>query len=391
MSREQKYQEEDLYLRRKWEQDFKNGKIQEGNITPERSGIKSNNTQKNRRVIIENDIPLIVENCMKCNEPKPITPMYFNTEYNNSGINNIDKDSGKEQICNSPTYGCRECTKKVAHDKSRNDRNEYIRLKLKAYKKLNKDWYNSIPNVCYISNMSLVEDFNCDWRVGIQNNGPTREHLPEHCTKIGNELNVQQHEAIHNLKDCWIECFTQILNELHNPTDENQLIKILENWWNNTPKQNGVIVNCQITVNGSKKINPEYSKQCNIKHLKLILNNMRSRYKKNDKISKSRNYKIDGNFMTDNQMYEKLVKQRFKCYYTGIPFSKNRDNWNYFSLERLDNTKNHTDENSVFICRMFNTAGGLNRKKILQILLTQILVPLTDEEQIIVKNILEKE
>ena len=34
MSREQKYQEEDLYLRRKWEQDFKNGKIQEGNITP---------------------------------------------------------------------------------------------------------------------------------------------------------------------------------------------------------------------------------------------------------------------------------------------------------------------------------------------------------------------
>ena len=118
---------------------------------------------------------------------------------------------------------------------------------------------------------------------------------------------------------------------------------------------------------------------------------MRSRYKKNDKISKSRNYKIDGNFVTDNQMYEKLVKQGFKCYYTGIPFSKNRDNWNYFSLERLDNTKNHTDENSVFICRMFNTTGGLNRKKILQILLTQILVPLTDEEQIIVKNILEKE
>ena len=118
---------------------------------------------------------------------------------------------------------------------------------------------------------------------------------------------------------------------------------------------------------------------------------MHSRYKKIDKNSKSRNYEIDGNIVTDNQMYEKLVKQRFKCYYTGIPFSKIRDNWNYFSLERLDNTKNHTDENSVFICRMFNTAGGLNRKKILQILLTQIHVPLTDEEQIIVKSILEKE
>lgn len=71
-------------------------------------------------------------------------------------------------------------------------------------------------------------------------------------------------------------------------------------------------------------------------------------------------------------------------------FSKNRDNWNYFSLERLDNKINHTDENCVFICRMFNTAGGLNLTKIFQILLTQIHVPLTEEERVIVKNKLEK-
>ena len=37
MPREQQYEEEDKLLRRKWEQDFENGKIQEGNITPERS------------------------------------------------------------------------------------------------------------------------------------------------------------------------------------------------------------------------------------------------------------------------------------------------------------------------------------------------------------------
>ena len=356
MPREQQYEEEDKLLRRKWEQDFENGKIQEGNITPERSGIKSNNTKKNRRVVIEKDIILIIENCMKCNEPKPITPKYFNSEYNNSGINNIDKESGKEQICNSPTYGCRECTKIVARDKSRNDRNEYIRLKLKPYNKLKKEWYESIPNICDISNMRLVEDFNCDWRVGIQNNGPTREHLPEHCTKIANELNVQQHNAIPNLKESWIQCYKLILDELHNPTNEDELREIVKKWWNNTPKQNGVIINCQVNVNGKNKINPEYSQQCNIKHLKKIINDMYNRYKRHDKKSKMRNYETDGNILTINQMYEKLIIQGFKCYYTGIPFSKDRNSWNYLSLERLDNTKNHTDENTVFICRIFNTA-----------------------------------
>ena len=57
-------------------------------------------------------------------------------------------------------------------------------------------------------------------------------------------------------------------------------------------------------------------------------------------------------------------------------------------MERLDNEINHTDENCVFICRMFNTSGGLNRTKIFQILLTQILVPLTDEERGMVEKIL---
>tara|TARA_E500000331_G_scaffold307799_1_gene312928 strand:- start:92 stop:1261 length:1170 start_codon:yes stop_codon:yes gene_type:complete len=386
MTREQKYEEEDKHLRRKWEHDFENGKIQEGNITPERSGIKLNNTKKNRRVVIENDKILIIENCMKCNEPKPITPKYFKSEYNNSGINNIDKDSGKEQIYNSPTYGCRECTKTVAYDKSRNDKDEYIRLKLKPYTHLNRPWYLSIPNICDISNMPLVEDFNCDWRVGIQNNGLTREHLPEHCTKIANELNVPQHNAISNLKECWMQCYKLILNELHRPTNEDELREIVKKWWNNKPKQNGVIADCQITINGKKKINPEYTNECLLKHLKSILNDMKSRYKKNDKKSKIRNYETDGNILTDNQMYQKLLKQGFKCHYTGVPFSKNRDTWNYFSLERLDNKINHTDENTVFICRMFNTSGGLNQKKIFQILLTQILVPLTDEERDIIIN-----
>lgn len=381
MTREQNFEEEHTLLLEKWKHDFENGKIQEGNITPDRSGIKSNNIMKNRQVVNDNDKILIIEKCMRCYESKPITPMYFNTEWNNSGINNIDKESGKEQICNAPSYGCRECTKKKARNKIRNDRNAYIKLKLKPYKKLNIDWYENIPNKCDISNMPLVEDFDCDWRLSIQNNGPTSDHLLEYCTKIANELNVQQHNAIPNLKECWIKFIKLFLDELHNPTNKDELREIVKKWWNNTPKQNGVIINCLVNVNGKNKINPEYSQQCNIKHLKKIINDMHNRYKRSDKKSKMRNYGTDGNILTNNQMYEKLIIQGFKCYYTGIPFSKNRDSWNYFSLERLDNTKNHTDENTVFICRMFNTAGGLNQQKIFQIVLTQILVPLTYEER----------
>ena len=76
-----------------------------------------------------------------------------------------------------------------------------------------------------------------------------------------------------------------------------------------------------------------------------------------------------------------------KCYYTGIPFSTDRDSWKFWSLERLDNNKNHTDENTVFICRIFNTTGGLNRKKLLYALDNQIHVPLSND----VKMKIEKE
>ena len=102
-----------------------------------------------------------------------------------------------------------------------------------------------------------------------------------------------------------------------------------------------------------------------------------NRYKEMDKKSK-RNPETSGVCVyKPQQLFDKLIKQDFKCYYTGIPFSKDRDNWRYFSLERLDNTLNHTNENSAFICRMFNTAGQLNRKKILTALLSQIHIPLS--------------
>jgi hypothetical protein len=81
-----------------------------------------------------------------------------------------------------------------------------------------------------------------------------------------------------------------------------------------------------------------------------------------DKISKKREGKSISR-LNNKLLFNKLMTQEMKCYYTGIPLSTDRDDWRYFSLERLDNTLHHSDDNCVFICRMFNTAGQLNKKK----------------------------
>lgn len=368
--RQAKYEEDDLLQRQKWNIDFENGTIQLGNIAVSKH---VNVAKKNRQVIRNtNDEILIVENCFRCNESKPITPLYFK-------VNNIDKNSGKEQISNSPTYGCRECSKKISQIKSQT-RDEYIRILLKAYPHLTKDWYNSSPNVCAISNIQLNEKNNVDWRVSIQNNGLTSVHSPDNCCKIAYEFNVQQHKAIPVLVDCWKEAFEYTIKELRNPTNTEELVQQIHKWFCNSANENGVNVPVQIIKNNKKIINPEYSKQVISKHLPAIINDLLCRYKRMDKKSKRPPSATDI-FINKTQLFEKLIKQQFKCYYTGIPFIKSRDNWRYFSLERLDNDLNHTDANCVFVCRMFNTAGQLNRQKILTALLSQIHIPLTTEDK----------
>ncbi len=383
--REQLYIEEDRLLRLKWKNDYENGNINIGNITPIRSGIQNNNAIKNRKVILnENNDVLVVENCMICKLTKPITPLYFNTEYNNSGVCNLEKQSGKEQICNTPTYGCRECSTNKSRLKSLT-KEEFIRQTLKTYPLLSIEWYNSQPKNCCISNIPLIEQINTDWRVSIQNNGLTKEHFPENCCLIAYEFNVQEQDAIPNLLECWKEAFKLILEELKNPSDPTENLNLINKRWNCSVYESGINVPSQININGKLKRNPEYSNLYNTKHLPAILNGLCDRYFKMDKKSKKRN---PSNIIRLNKecLFNKLIKQNFKCYYTGIQFSFIRNKWNYFSLERLNNNIHHTDENTVFICRMFNTAGQLNRNKILTALLNQIHIPLTEEDRIIINN-----
>jgi hypothetical protein len=384
-----KFDEEDKNLRLKWAKDFEENKIQLGNITPDRKGPKHNNERKNRQVIRNDNNEIeIVETCIMCNIAKPITPLFWSYIFIMGSINNIDRASGSECITNSDKDGCRICRNKLA-DKRRENRNEYIRILLHSYPNLNNEWYECNPNICAISNIQLNEKHGVEWRISIQNNGLNKDHLPETCVKIAYEFNVQEQKAIPNLIACWKEAFQLFLVELTEPTDTNELVEKIKQWWNNTPTENGVSVPSEIIVNGTKKRNPEYSKLYNTRHLPAILNDLSFRCKHADKVSK-RDPAISGICANKYQIYEKLLKQQSKCYYTGIPFSLNRDNWRYFSLERLNNNMNHTDENTVLICRMFNTAGQLNRKKILTALLSQIHISLSVENIHIINSELEK-
>lgn len=374
-----KFETEDNELRKKWKKDYDSGILKLGN-TLFRGGPKKNYENKNRMVKLDEDNnPIITEKCMKCNEILILSPLYFNIEFKNSGIDNINKKSGMEQFCNTPSYGCRDCSKKMAVDKSKN-KNEYIRILLKPYKKLNKEWYNKIPNICSISNLPLNEQHNVEWSVSIQNNNKlNKEHLPEYCCKIAYEFNVQEQNAIPDLIECWKLVFISFSQELINPTNTIELIEEIKQWWNNTPIQNGVNAPTQINKNNKKITNPEYSSQMQKKHLPCILGDLRSRYIKNDKRSKRDPEKAGECLLTITELYNKLIEQKGKCYYTDIPFSLKRDTWNYFSLERIDNSKNHTYDNTKFICRIFNTAGQLNRSKIIKALLSQKLVEISNE------------
>lgn len=362
---------------------------------------------KNRRVHIDGFIDAsgaiivppgnkcVYETCVKCGKEYPMTPLYFNTEYIDHSKTNIERVSGKEVISNSPFYGCRECSKEVAMERSKTD-DECIRNLLKTYGKkyggsLTKEWFLSQLLVCPISNipLRLKKNESDIWTVSIQNNKPGEEHTPENCSLIALEFNVQQQQAIPDLLEAWKEAFQLMANEIMNPSNTEELVSKFKQWYVDKPTQGGVKVPSQITnpadPNGKKIANPEYTKLRNMTYpiaaFRIMLENLRSE----DKRSK-RNPNIEPRNLTIESMYQQLIKQDCKCYYTGIPLSLDRDTWNYFSCERLDNSKNHTVENCVFICRLMNGRAQLNRKKILTALLSQIHIPLSNECKIKIQD-----
>jgi len=367
-----RFDEEDLQYKEKWQKSYEDGTLVVGQIS--RQNYKTTGLKNRRAILVDGQI-LVVETCVTCFKEKPLTPAYY---MRTSGYDNTLQKSGHENM----RTGCRICKAKKSKMVFSNT-DCYVRNLLANYKNLSLKWYTGLSKRCSISNIEPVEIPNANWRASIQNNGPTQEHFEEHCTKICYEFNVAQHKAIPDLLSAWKECFQEFLSELRQSTDTAELVSEFQKWWSNTPKENGVLAPSTIWVQNKSKISPLYYKQREINHLIAILTIKRNTYRKHDKVSK-RDPATAGSCLTGEQMFLKIIEQKCRCFYTGIPFSRDRDNWRHFSLERLDNSKNHTVENTVVVCRMFNTPGQLNRRKILTALLSQIHVPLTEEDRVMV-------
>jgi hypothetical protein len=368
--------------------------------------IQKNDTETNlykkNRIVRTNDSgeKCVYETCVRCGTEYPLTPDYFNTERGYDSYN-IKIESGKEVISNNPSSGCRECSLKLSKIRSQTI-DEIMRMMIKKDNgDLTKEWLKSQLEKqnyrCHITNLPIVIERGYYYSASVQNNGAGKMHYKEHCVIIMQCLQVQEH-SISNLKEAW----ERIKHLKDTPeTNEELFLTELEKKWLNTPKQNGVTAPVQIhdgdvskccaiiksslkecgnvcvnkycwkhlskkekdkiNDNIKSKKNPEYSSQCSKLHIPRILRDQVERYYSSDKKSKKRTDKHNIIKLKPEDILQKLRDQKGKCYLSDVFFSFNMDDPNFWSLERLDNTKHHTIENTVLVCRIMNGATRITK------------------------------
>jgi hypothetical protein len=368
----------------------------------------------NCEVIIPEGNKAVYETCVCCGIEYPLTPNYFHTEYSEHKKPNLERESGKELISNSSFYGCILCSKKKSEERSKT-KDEIMRLMIKTNNgDLTTKWLEKQlekqNNRCDITNIPLILERGFFYSASVQNNGEGNLHYQKNCVVIMQCLQVQEH-SIKNLKDAWKQILLLMKKEKESPSDTTQFLQELDIKFSNTPEQNGVTAPTQIyeddvgrcgfiikgkecrricvkyktvcllhlsneekkeinnnpdlkkqVTNIKKKKNPEYSSQCANLHLPRIIRDQVERYYAIDHRSKERKDKSSIKKLEPNDIVKKIHSQEGKCYFSGVPFSFNRSDPNYWSLERIDNSQHHTIENTVLVCRIMNGATQLTKE-----------------------------
>jgi hypothetical protein len=368
----------------------------------------------NSEVIIPEGDKAVYETCVCCGIEYPLTPNYFHTEYAGHKKNNIERESGKEIFSNSRYSGCILCSKKVTEARSKTD-DEIMRLMIKTNNgDLTIEWLEQQlkkqNNCCYITKLPITLERGFYNSASVQNNGEGNIHYQINCVVIMQCLQVQEH-SIKNLKDAWEHILLNMKKEKESPSDTTQFLQELDIKFSNTPEQNGVTAPTQIyeddvgscchIVKGKKckricvkyktvcllhlskeekkelndnpqltkqvtgikkKMNPEYSSQCANLHLPRIIRDQVERYYASDHRSKGRKDKSTIKKLESSDILKKIHTQKGRCYISGVPFSFNRYDPNYWSLERLDNSQHHTVDNTVLVCRIMNGRTQLTKE-----------------------------
>lgn len=329
-------EEKKIQIQNKWKKD----------LTEEKTIPKKGNSHE-RKIVMRDGILEVHEQCVRCREWKALYDFMLRSNF-------MESHSSKESV-NNP---CRECCKITRLEKMKDNPEKYITRLLYNYPKLSKEWYQQqiAKNgglVSSISGIPIQSLSSGSWQVSIQNNRRDLEHLPEHCEIIALEENIPQHCAIPDLRLAFTELYSCMLKQMSDPDSKEENLshsKMWEDRYKLTPKQSGV--ESKSTINGKKT--KEYDKEVKHKHLKsMFTSDTKAAYARDKKSKREVN---DDHRIKEADMFNIGKKQGWRCFKSGVKLSVNRNSWNYPSLERLDNTKNHTLQNTVLICRLLNTS-----------------------------------
>lgn len=402
------------HIKTKRHLEFNSKKSDKKTLYDKNRNVHVNGFTYDGQVIISEGHKAVYETCVCCGIEYPLTSNYFRTEYAGHTKTNIERESGKEIFSNSPFYGCRLCAKKVTDARSKTN-DEIMRLMIKCNNgDLTTNWLKhqieKQKNRCDITNLPITLERGFYYSASVQNNGAGNLHYQENCVVIMQCLQVQEH-SIKNLKDAWEQILIIMKKEKESPSDTTQFLQELDVKFSNNPAQNGVTASAQIyednvgscghivkgkkcgricvkyktvcllhlskeekkelndntaiknqVTNIKKKKNPEYSLQLANLHLPRILRDQVERYYAIDHRSKGRKDKSIIKKLEPIDIVKKLHSQKGRCYISGVPFSFNRTDPNYWSLERLDNLQHHTIENTVLVCRIMNGATQLTHE-----------------------------
>lgn len=326
---------------------------------------------------VSTDIYVLLEVCVMCIEEKELTPMNFSPSH---GTQYLNCDMGQESFANSHTHPCRTCYAKIISKEKARGRG-YVQRLVGSYPKLKTTWYQDQKQAqqnCYktFDLLPIVEDTTHPDKVGIHNEGSTHEHLPESCVLDPSSMNIPEHNMlttanVPTLSQLWIQhIMSSMILNLNATEQESEVVQEFRQKLKNNHKQNG--------VTAIRKDKNEYIKQSSRFHVPYMIYCCCCCCKKQDK--RCSREVAESDKITREYFVSLFVCQKGRCFYSNIPFSLNRDDWNHWSIERIDNSKGHAKGNVVLICRVLN-APGARRSSIWRWIQHQTHVPLTDKQR----------
>lgn len=325
----------------------------------------------------------MVMTCVRCHQEKERVPIHFKQQLN--GKNWKSCPPGFEYVHNSKTTPCIECYNQlnIEHSNTESGKIDSILKRAKIPLIEGRKWIKKLrekqDDKFVISGLPMNFASKTEWMPSVQNLINGYAHKMETCELIEAEFNVSQHDAIPNIAQAVIKIFSEV------GKDTTSLINEAVQNWKSAPKDNGVTAKPKI--NG--KSTPKYKKQLRAFHLYYIISNavfyhIKYDYKSFEKNEQRKVYTDKYRSKIIDLSFKKLVyEQQFKCAYSHAPLSIT-NSAQRFSFERVDNNKPHFGpegdiDNIVFICRVFNSPVGMNRRKFLQCYLSQKHVPLTED------------